>query len=169
MKIKFILKTSVMFLFLIILLTDCATIVSKSNYPINIRSTPTGANFSIIDKHGLQIFNGVTPAVVSLKAGAGYFSKAEYLIQFTMNGYDTQKYPITFHFNGWYIGNIVFGGLIGLLIVDPLTGAMWKIDNMYINTTLSKTTASTDNNPSLKVLSINDIPKEWKEHLVKIK
>ena len=26
--------------------------------------------------------------------------------------------------NGWYIGNILFGGLIGFLIVDPLTGAM---------------------------------------------
>ncbi len=29
--------------------------------------------------------------------------------------------------DGWYIGNIIFGGLIGFLIVDPLTGAMWKL------------------------------------------
>ena len=27
--------------------------------------------------------------------------------------------------NGWYLGNIIFGGLIGALIVDPATGAMW--------------------------------------------
>lgn len=29
--------------------------------------------------------------------------------------------------SGWYVGNVVFGGLIGLLIVDPATGAMWGI------------------------------------------
>lgn len=29
--------------------------------------------------------------------------------------------------NGWYIGNLLFGGIIGLLIVDPATGAMWTL------------------------------------------
>lgn len=29
--------------------------------------------------------------------------------------------------DGWYVGNIIFGGLIGLLLVDPITGAMWKL------------------------------------------
>jgi hypothetical protein len=39
--------------------------------------------------------------------------------------------------NGWYIGgNLVFGGLVGWLIVDPLTGAMWTIDNNDINITM---------------------------------
>jgi hypothetical protein len=29
--------------------------------------------------------------------------------------------------NGWYIDNNLFGGLIGMLIVDPITGAMYKL------------------------------------------
>ncbi len=29
--------------------------------------------------------------------------------------------------SGWYIGNLLFGGIVGLLIVDPATGAMWKL------------------------------------------
>lgn len=29
--------------------------------------------------------------------------------------------------SGWYFGNLVFGGLIGMLIVDPLTGAMYNL------------------------------------------
>ena len=29
--------------------------------------------------------------------------------------------------NGWYFGNVVFGGLLGIVIVDPLTGAMWTL------------------------------------------
>lgn len=168
MKIKFILKSSIMILLFSILFTNCATIVSPSNYPINIKSNPPGANITISDKQGLQIYNGITPAMVTLKAGAGYFAKAEYRILFTMDGYDAQIVPVTFHLNGWYIGNVVFGGLIGWLIVDPLTGAMWAIDSSYINPTLNRKTAST-NNPELKVFSINDIPKEWKEHLIKIK
>lgn len=31
--------------------------------------------------------------------------------------------------DGWYIGNLLFGGLIGMLIVDPATGAMYKLDD----------------------------------------
>jgi hypothetical protein len=30
--------------------------------------------------------------------------------------------------NGWYVGNVIFGGLVGFLIVDPLTGAMWVLE-----------------------------------------
>jgi hypothetical protein len=29
--------------------------------------------------------------------------------------------------DGWYFGNLIFGGLIGLVIVDPLTGSMWTL------------------------------------------
>ncbi len=41
--------------------------------------------------------------------------------------------------NGWYAGNIVFGGLIGILIVDPATGAMWDIKENNIVMDLSAT------------------------------
>ena len=30
------------------------------------------------------------------------------------------------------LGNLVFGGLIGYIIVDPLTGAMWKLDERFV-------------------------------------
>jgi len=84
-----------------------------------------------------------------------------------MDGYDEKVIPVEFAFNGWYIGNIVFGGLIGLLIVDPLTGAMYRLDMGSIHETLSKTTA--DAGPSLKIMDINQIPDNWKDHLVVIK
>jgi hypothetical protein len=29
--------------------------------------------------------------------------------------------------DGWYFANLFLGGWIGMLLVDPLTGAMWKI------------------------------------------
>jgi hypothetical protein len=81
--------------------------------------------------------------------------------------YDTRTVPIDFKLDGWYIGNIIFGGLIGFLIVDPATGAMWKLDTEFVNETLSKTSASIDE-PSLKVFGYNDIPDSWRDKLVKI-
>jgi hypothetical protein len=34
--------------------------------------------------------------------------------------------------NKWYFGNILLGGVIGMLVVDPLTGAMYSLDEDYV-------------------------------------
>jgi hypothetical protein len=44
---------------------------------------------------------------------------------------------------------------------------MWKLDTEFVNETLSKTLASTDE-PSLKVFGYRDIPASWKEKVVRI-
>jgi hypothetical protein len=108
--------------------SGCASIVSKSNYPVSIDSEPNGASVSILDKKDVEIFKGRTPAALKLKAGDGYFSKSAYRIKISKEGYEEQIIPVQFKLNAWYFGNILLGGVIGLLIVDPLTGAMWKIE-----------------------------------------
>lgn len=150
-----------------IILSGCASIVSKSSYPISINSTPSGAKITVKDKKGIDVYSGNTPANFKLEAGAGFFSKASYTVTFTMDGYDTRTVPIDFKLDGWYFGNIIFGGLIGILIVDPATGAMWKLDTEFVNETLSKSSASIDE-PSLKVFGYNAIPSSWKDKLVRI-
>jgi len=150
-----------------LILSGCASIVSKSKYPISINSAPSGAKITVIDKKGVDVYTGNTPANIVLKAGAGFFSKASYNVTFEMDGYDKRTVPINFNLDGWYFGNIIFGGLIGILIVDPATGAMWKLDTEFINETLSKSTASIVE-PSLNVFGYNDIPASWKERLVRI-
>src|SRR5688500_6256145 len=96
--------------------SNCATIVSKSSYPVSITTTPVGAQVSITDKKGKEIFKGTSPATIKLKAGAGYFSRAEYQVKLSAPGYDEKILPITFKLNGWYFGNILIGGVIGMLI-----------------------------------------------------
>lgn len=54
-----------------------------------------------------------------------------------MAGYKTAGVSIRSELSGWYFGNIVFGGLIGMLIVDPATGAMWNLSPDKIEQTLS--------------------------------
>ncbi len=65
---------------------------------------------------------------VTLTSKGGYFSSAEYHCVFEKNGYMQANTVFSSHLNGWYFGNILFGGLLGLIVVDPLTGAMWRLD-----------------------------------------
>ena len=161
------LLSRVLFFSTLFIFSACASIVSKSSYPISINSSPSGAKIDVKNKNGMSVYTGNTPANFELKAGNGFFSKANYNVTFEKEGYDSRTVPIHFSLDGWYIGNIGFGGLIGWLIVDPATGAMWKLDTELINETLSKNTANNDK-PSLKVFGYNDIPENWKDNLVRI-
>lgn len=107
--------------------SGCASIVSKSAYPVQITSSPEGATFAIKNSSGRTIQKGMTPSVVMLDSGAGFFRGETYRVKFEKEGYETSVAEIDTSLDPWYIGNILFGGLIGLLIVDPATGAMWKL------------------------------------------
>jgi hypothetical protein len=160
------LKMTAIMMASVFLFSSCASIVSKSTYPLSINSSPSNAKVSITDKKGKEIYLGNTPATVKLKAGAGFFSKAEYQVKLTSPGYDDKIVPITFKLDGWYFGNLLLGGVLGMLIIDPATGAMWKIETEFLNETLSKSTASID--PEMKIMNINEIPENWKTHLVRV-
>lgn len=112
-----------------VLLSGCATIVSDSKYNVAIQSDPPGAHYLVRNtKKNQEVTSGVTPDTVRLKAGNGFFSKATYEVTYEMPGYESISVPVASGMDGWYIGNIVFGGVIGLLILDPATGAMWRMD-----------------------------------------
>jgi len=145
--------------------SSCASIVSKSTYPLSINSSPTNAKVSITDKKGKEIYFGNTPVNVKLKAGAGFFSKAEYQVKFSSPGYDERIVPIKFKLDYWYFGNF-WGNVVGMLIIDPATGAMWKIKTTFINEILSKSTVSID--PEMKILNINEVPENWKTYMVRV-
>lgn len=150
----------------VFLFSSCASIVSKSTYPLSINSSPSNSKISITDKKGKEIYLGNTPATVKLKAGAGFFSKAEYQVKFSSPGHDDKIVPITFKLDGWYFGNLLLGGVLGMLIIDPATGAMWKIETEFLNETLGKSTVSID--PEMKIMNINDVPKSWITYLVQV-
>ncbi len=115
-----------------ILFSGCASIVSKSNWPVTIQSNPTNAKCVIAKSDGVQVHAGETPMTVTLDASDGYFSYAKYIVKCSKDGHQDSSSELSAHLNGWYAGNIVFGGLIGLLIVDPATGAMWRLDETLV-------------------------------------
>ncbi|MEE4251447.1 MAG: SHOCT domain-containing protein [Alcanivoracaceae bacterium] len=108
-------------------LSGCASILSDSEYPVSINSNAPGAVVVVKNRSGMEMHRASTPALVTLSAGDGFFKKAKYTMEFEKEGYTPATQNIEASMDGWYVGNIIFGGLIGLLFVDPATGAMWKL------------------------------------------
>jgi hypothetical protein len=110
--------------------TGCATIVSSSTYPVAFSTEPAGAQIEVKDNSGMLRFAGTTPATFELPAGDGYFSRARYTVAVKKEGHAPTSVVLRSRIDPWYWGNFVIGGLIGFLLVDPLSGAMWRLDGL---------------------------------------
>lgn len=69
----------------------------------------------------------MSPGAVDLTRGAGYFSPQAYKVKMSKPGYISKTVDVVPGMNPWYFGNIMLGGFVGMVIVDPLTGAMFKL------------------------------------------
>jgi len=118
-------------------LSGCATIVHSGPRSIPVASTPAGAKVSIYDRENTLVQTNTTPFVASLDSKYGYFKGQTYRLVFEMPGYSPAEIKLDASLSGWYFGNLVFGGLIGMLIVDPLTGAMYNLTPEKIDQHLS--------------------------------
>jgi hypothetical protein len=119
-----------------VLLSGCASMVDGKPKTVTITSDPPGAKITIADKSGKTVVENTTPATVSLKRSRGFFVPEKYKLTFDAPGYYPSTVPINGTINGWYFGNIFFGGAIGLIFVDPATGAMWTFSPNEIKRTL---------------------------------
>ncbi len=122
---KFLLRTSLMSI--LIIMTSCATIMTGSKQDIIIKSSPSGAVVTINN-----INSGITPITTRLSKK----TKTQ-LVKIELDGYKPYEINITREFNAWYLGNIIFGQIVGL-IIDAADGAMYKLTPTQINAVLSK-------------------------------
>lgn len=118
--------------------------------------------------NGLPIASGVTPATITLSSSEGYFKPAKYTIEFRRNGV-VQSVPLSAKINGWYFGNLLFGGIIvGMLIVDPATGAMWTLSDTVV-ATFQQTVDATPGQKTLRIVDINSIPMKYRGQLLALR
>lgn len=110
-----------------LLLSGCASIFTEQVYPVQVTSSPSGANVEIKDEDGNVVYNGVTPSTVKLDSSAGYFDGQTYTVKFHKDGYADETTVIDSGVEGWYWANILIGGVLGMLIIDPATGAMFDL------------------------------------------
>ena len=124
---------------LIALITGCASIIHGGMQNVSIRSNPAEATATMYNSAGAVVLKQNTPCTVSLKRGEGFFKKASYRLVVDKAGYAPFETEIVGQIDGWYLaGNFVFGGLVGWIIVDPATGAMWTLKPSEVNANLAK-------------------------------
>lgn len=142
------------------LLGGCATIFTGSNQDLTVNSTPDGANVTIVDGDGTVVFSGTTPAEVEIERGDGFFKSHDYIVTIEKAGLPAETINLKSKANGWTFGNIVLGGIPGILI-DGATGAIYRYDPNEINVTLGQ-------EATLRVGSPSDLTESERETLVPI-
>lgn len=100
--------------------TGCASIITGTSQNIMINSEPSGAK--VITDTGLTV---ITPATIRLPKGRAIVLTAQ------KDGYEKSTQVLNTSFNGWFIGNILLGGLIGM-IVDLADGAYVSFDRSNV-------------------------------------
>lgn len=113
------------------------------------------------------MFTGITPTTVTLNAGEAYFHAKSYNITFSKPGYAQQHAVVKASLSGWYFGNIIFGGLIGILIVDPITGKMWKLPQ-DVSANLSQQLSLNQDQRTLKIMTLSQVPNNIRKNLVEL-
>lgn len=136
---------------LTLLFSSCATIVSGSKQNISFASTPSAASI-FID----EVEVGKTPFQMKLARNS------EHEVMIKLEGYQAYQTKLTKKFNAWYFGNILIGGLIGL-IVDPLTGAIYNLSPDQINAQLNKGTVYKSNQKGIYIAVALNVDPNWKK------
>ena len=107
--------------------------------------------------------------MVTLSARGGFFTPAKYQVEFSKKGGPTQTVPLTADIDGWFFGNILFGGLIGILIVDPATGAMWKLPENVNTTWAPLASVTSENGKTLNIVDRSSVPASLESQLIALR
>src|SRR4051812_2009226 len=108
-----IVKSFILLFIPLILFTGCATVFSPTSYKIKLNSVPSEAVVTVYNRKGIEVFSDTTPCEVKLKSSAGFFRRGIYTVEFARAGYQRRTEVISAKVNGWYYGNILFGGWFG--------------------------------------------------------
>lgn len=136
---------------------------------MTISTQPAGAKASIRKTGGEAVSVQSTPCTVSLNPKKAYFKGQSYTVKLELAGYQTTEVELRPALSGWYFGNIVFGGLIGMLAVDPVTGSMWNIEPGKIEQRLSAAQASViRNGEGFVVVLASELTPGERAHMAKV-
>lgn len=128
-------------------LSGCASIFNGTTQPIAFSSAPEGASMTITNRAGEAVHSGTTPSTVVLKRGAGYFKSEAYTVNMKKDGFKDASQQVDSTVSGWYIANIMLGGLLGMLVIDPASGGMYSFPDT-VKGTLAANVAEVGSNPA---------------------
>lgn len=133
-------------------LSGCASIVHGTSQDFTVDTTPSGASLAV---DGVP--RGHTPVLISLKRNEVH------TLDISLAGYE----PVTFHLQryvtGWVLGDIFFGGLIGLA-VDAGDGAMYSLSPEQLDTYMKSKQKHYDPlSDTFTVILVKNPGKSWKK------
>lgn len=143
-----------------VLLSGCASIFNGSTQTVTVNSDPAGAAVTVTNSAGLKVHTGTTPATFQLTRGKGYFRSENYTISLQKDGFAAKEISVTGNVSGWYFGNILIGGLIGMLAVDPLTGAMYSFPDSVSEKLEANAAKTAEGERSLTIVSTQSLSPE---------
>ncbi|MFY7912743.1 MAG: hypothetical protein ACOVO2_24460 [Emticicia sp.] len=110
---------------------SCASIIHGKSQDVFISSQPKGAIIRVDDRDF-----GQTPKVLGLprmgRMDGEPSTKKEYKITLSLEGYMPYETILQRKVDGWFFGNILVGGVIGI-VIDAVTGSMYKLTPSQIS------------------------------------
>lgn len=100
-------------------LSSCATIINDRNQDVEIKSNIVNAQVIVNN-----VEKGTTPTKISVKR-----SSKKLKIAITAPGYEPYQTELKPEISGWFWGNLILGGAIGM-IVDGCTDKCWTYDDI---------------------------------------
>ena len=108
----------------------CATIVSGTHQDIVVSSNPPGAYFEVRNRDDVMVERGETPSTITVDRAKRPYWPQRYRVTMTYNLVERHSVHGT-RMNGWFFWNVILGGLFGMLLVDPMTGAAFAFDELW--------------------------------------
>ncbi len=137
-------KTLIPFAFVVVIaamaLPSCCSIIHGTEQNVDFTSQPSGASITI---DGTDY--GVTPKTITLRRKGRLKTEAkpkiEYAVKIQMDGYYPYDIKLKREMDGWFLGNILLGGVIGI-IIDASNGSMYKLTPNQVIAQMAKNTST---------------------------
>lgn len=112
--------------------SGCATIFNWHHKgTVHIVSSQPNTIVEVYNR-GQYVGSLLAPFNYEIRSSPGYFKRAAYEFKFVKEGFESVAERRQARFSAWYWWNILLGGAVGMLIVDPLSGSMYWIDTSPI-------------------------------------
>ncbi|HXY62289.1 MAG TPA: hypothetical protein VEJ22_05090 [Nitrospirota bacterium] len=139
------------------ILSGCATITKGSSQTMTVDTKPPGAR-CILSRVGQKIAEvNSTPGSITVKKSSDPIS-----VSCTKDGYQESAGTLESHFQAMTFGNILFGGLIGV-VVDSSSGAAHEYEPLVTITLIPEEFASEEERDAFFAQMKEDFLKQSKE------
>lgn len=143
-------------------MSNCASIVHGNSQTVDFSSQPAGAKVFV---DGRQY--GTTPTSVVLKRIGRLkdepTDKLSYQVKIDLDGYYPYEIQLKRTVDGWFFGNVIFGGLIGI-VIDAASGSMYKLTPDQIVATMGSESADIQQVDDKVFIAVTlDIQPDWEK------